>query len=155
MNERSHNEERLAEWTDRTLKQLPLQAAPATLAPRVLAQLARQKAVPWHRKPWMNWPRHFQILSVLLFAGLVGSIAGILLPNLNAMSLTGSAASQDWVKPVSTTLGVLGALGNAASAVLRNTQGWVIASLLGILASIYLSCLGLGTACWRIIANTR
>ncbi len=153
MNERHTNEERLADWADRTLKQLPARPAPATLAPRVLARLTRQQVVPWHRKPWMNWPRHFQLLSVLLFAGIVGSVAGLLLPSLDAMSL--SATSQEWVKPVTTTMGVLSALGNAVSLLLRNTHSWVLAIVLGVLASLYFSCLGLGAACWRIVANTR
>lgn len=153
MNERQSHEERLAVWADRTLKQLPARPAPATLAPRILAQIARQSNLAWYQKPWMNWPRHFQLLSALLFAGVIGGIYGFLLPALG--SVQPPVNTSEWVEPVSTTVSILGVLGNAAAAVLKNTQGWVLATGLGILACLYLSCIGLGTACWRIVSNTR
>lgn len=153
MNERQSNEAGLAAWADRTLKQLPPRSAPATLAPRVLAQIARQPALAWYRRPWMSWPRQFQWLSVVLFAMVMGCLYGLLWPALTSVNVT--AAPTEWVQPVSTTVTIFGALGNAAASVLRNTQGWVLATGLGILASLYLSCIGLGTACWRIVSNTR
>ena len=153
MNEFQNNEERLAAWADRTLKQLPARPAPSTFAPRVLTLIARQAASPWYRKPWTNWPRPLQILSVLLFSGLMAAVYAFLLPQLDAV---GPAVNADqWTQPVSTTFGVLGTLGNAAVAVLRNTQGWVLACILGVIATLYFGCIGLGAACWRIASNSR
>ncbi len=55
----------LAAWADQTLRQLPMRRAPASLMPRVLAALARQRALPWYQQPWFRWPRHFQMLAFL------------------------------------------------------------------------------------------
>ena len=148
----------LAAWADQALRQLPARRAPATLAPRVLAALARQRVQAWYRRPWLNWPRHFQVLSFLLFAGVIGAAAWVLLPHADAVSLADmerSLAQSDAIKPVSTVVSVSGALGNALLLVLRNTQAWVLAAVLGALAFLWCSCLGLGTACWRLASNNR
>jgi hypothetical protein len=153
MNERQNNQDRLAAWADETLKQLPARPAPSTLAPRVFALIARQAAAPWYRRPWMSWPRHFQILSVLVFSGVMAAVYAVLLPQLDAVSPT--VNPDQWTQPVSTTVNLLGTLGNAAVAVLRSTQGWVLATVLGVIAMLYFGCIGLGAACWRIVSNSR
>lgn len=158
MNELRSNEEKLAAWADRALKQLPARRAPATLAPRVLAALAQQRVLPWHRRPWLDWPRHFQVLSFLLFAGLAGAAAWLLLPHTDALSLANAKATlaqSEAVKPVSLAVSVFSALGNALLLMLRNTQAWVLAAVLGAFAFLWCSCLGLGTACWRLAAGRR
>ncbi len=158
MNDNGRNEEKLAAWADQALKQLPARRAPATLAPRVLAALAKQRALPWYRQPWLNWPRHFQVLSLVLFAGLLGAITWFLLPHADALTLANAKqtlSQSEAVRPVSVTMGVLSALGNALVLVLGNLQAWVIAAALGALAFLYFSCLGLGTACWRLANGNR
>lgn len=158
MNEGRHNEEPLAAWADRALKQLPARRAPATLAPRVLAALARQHALPWHRQPWLNWPRHFQVLSFFLFAGLVTAVVWFLLPQADALSLAHAQQTlgrTEGAKFVTTLLGFLSTLGGAVLTVLRYTHIWILAAALGALAFLWCSCVGLGTACWRLAGNTR
>ncbi len=158
MNDNRHNEEKLAAWADQALKQLPARRAPATLAPRVLAALAKQPALPWYRRPWLNWPRHMQLLSFVLFAGIIGAVGWFLLPHADALNLANAKqtlAQSEGVRPVSVAMGVLTTLGNALVLVLGNVKGWVIAAGLGVLGFLYCSCLGLGTACWRLSAGNR
>ncbi|HTH46176.1 MAG TPA: hypothetical protein VMB21_01565 [Candidatus Limnocylindria bacterium] len=158
MNDDRRHEEQLAAWADQALKQLPARRAPATLAPRVLAALAKQRVRAWYRQPWLNWPRHFQVLSFLLFAGALAATAWFLLPHAEALTLANAKqtlAQSETVRPVSAAVSLLSALGSALVLVLGNLKAWVVAAALGGLAFLYCSCLGLGTACWRLATGTR
>lgn len=158
MNEGRQPEEQLAAWADHALKQLPARKAPATLAPRILAALARQRALPWYRQPWFNWPRHFQVLSFALAALVVAGLAWVVVPHADGASLEAAkqtAAQLDVVKPVATTFDVLGTLGNATALLLKNLSGWALAALLGGAAFLWCSTIGLGTAAWRLAAGER
>lgn len=158
MNDDRRNEEKLAAWADQALKQLPARRAPATLAPRVLAALAKQRALPWYRQPWLNWPRHFQVLSFVLFAGLLGAITWFLLPHADALTLANAKqtlAQTEGGRSVFSVMGIFSTLGNAVLTVLRYTNAWVVAVALGALAFLWCSCVGLGTACWRLAGGTR
>ncbi|MBM3843623.1 MAG: hypothetical protein FJ397_10260 [Verrucomicrobia bacterium] len=55
----------LAAWTHATLRALPSPTAPATLAGRVLAELARREARPWWRREVAGWPRSARLIFVL------------------------------------------------------------------------------------------
>ncbi len=65
----------LEKQMDRELRSLPAPRAPETLAPRVMAAIAAQTALPWHRRPWFEWPRGWQVasaaLTVVFFAVLM------------------------------------------------------------------------------------
>ena len=148
----------LAVWADQALRQLPARRAPATLAPRVLAASARQKASAWHQRPWLDWPRHFQLLSLALFAGLVGAVVWFLAPHADAVSLANakqSLAQNEGLRTVSIAVDVLSTLGSAMVMVLRSAHLWVIASACGAMAFLWCSCVGLGTACWRLAGDFR
>lgn len=160
MNDHRQPEEQLAAWADHALKQLPARKAPVTLAPRVMALVARQqaRALAWHRQPWFKWPRHFQVLALVLATALVAGLAWLVVPNANAVSLESAklAASQlDAVKPVTTTFDILGTLGNATALLLKSLSGWTLAAVLGAAAFVWCSTLGLGTAAWRLAAGHR
>jgi len=66
----------LAAWTHATLRSLPPPAAPAALAGRVLAELARRETLPWWRREVACWPRSARLTFVLAAgAGAVLSAA--------------------------------------------------------------------------------
>jgi hypothetical protein len=60
---------------DRQLQQLPALQAPVTLLPRVLTAVGQLDRSPWYSRPWVTWPRGFQVASatfaLLVIAGLV------------------------------------------------------------------------------------
>ena len=148
----------LATWADRTLRQLPARRAPSTLAPRVLAWLARQQTLPWYQRPWFRWPRHFQLLSVVLGAAIAGAVIWFLLPHADAVSLASAKQAAEQFQPVrdvATTAGIFTTLGNALLLVVKSLNGWLLATLLGAFAVAWSTTLGLGTACWRLAAGSR
>jgi hypothetical protein len=158
MSDPRKHDEPLAAWTDHALKQLPARPAPATLAPRILAALARRRALPWYRTPWFNWPRHFQVLSAVLAAAVVGVGLWLILPHTDAVTLASAkqaAGNLEIVRPVSVTASILGTLGNAFLLVVKSLNTWVLAGLLGAFALVWSTTLGLGTACWRMASGAR
>lgn len=70
---------------DDELRQLPGPKAPGTLIPKVFAAIHARQAIPWYRRPWFEWPRRWQVLSViaisLLVAGLEWLALNISLPD--------------------------------------------------------------------------
>ena len=59
-------------WHKR-LRALPDLPAPAELIPNVLQRLAATESLPWHRRPWLEWPRPLQVCSAFFLAGLIGA----------------------------------------------------------------------------------
>ncbi len=62
----------LQQLIDRELKALPAPRAPQTLLPRVLAATVHAKPGRWYARPWLEWPRRWQLASatVLLALGI-------------------------------------------------------------------------------------
>ncbi|HAB16185.1 MAG TPA: hypothetical protein PLX89_12840 [Verrucomicrobiota bacterium] len=158
MNEGRQPQEPLAAWADHTLKQLPPRPAPKTLAPRVLAALARQRALPWYRQTWFQWPRHLQVFAGLVAAAVFGAGIWFLIPHADTVSfeLARQAAQQfEPVREVGVTAGILKTLGSALLLLVKSLNGWALAGLLAVAAFIWSTTLGLGTACWRLASGSR
>ena len=62
--------ERLA---GRSLRRLPLPAAPSTLLPRVLAAIEACARRPWYARAWLAWPAGWQAASVAAFVALLAT----------------------------------------------------------------------------------
>ena len=158
MKEGRSSQEPLAEWTDQVLRQLPARRAPASLAPRILQAIARQRALPWYRRPWMEWPRLYRVITAVATLLVLGFGGWWILPHADVVSLSAAteAASQfETVREVSVTAGILKSLGQAVLLVVRSLHAWVLAGLLGLAALIWTTTLGLGTVCWRLASGTR
>lgn len=55
----------------RRLAQLPPPRAPRTLLPRVLAEVRRSRRISWYGRPWVEWSRSGQVVSLLVLAALI------------------------------------------------------------------------------------
>ena len=66
------NADDLQDVIDRELRDLPAPRAPQTLLPRVLAATVGRKPAPWYARPWLEWPRVWQVASatVLVATGV-------------------------------------------------------------------------------------
>jgi hypothetical protein len=150
MKDPRHPEDPLARWAGGVLGQLPDRTAPPSLAPRILAAVARHAMRPWYQ---LQWPLPLQALAVVLMISAIAAAWGLLLPRADAVGTSAAelAASQlGVVRPVGTLASLASALGNALLLVLRGLNSWVTVAGLGILALFWSTTLGLGTACWRL-----
>jgi ferric-dicitrate binding protein FerR (iron transport regulator) len=132
----------------RHLRALPPRRAPASLAPRVLGEIARREALPWWRRPPARWPRVPQLGLILACAASVP---------LAWRSLAWLAAGGDLLTrraglPVATLRDLLHAA-LAAQSSLRLIDGavppsWLLAGL-AFAGALYGALLGLGAIAYR------
>ena len=148
------NEPRLAERIDHELRQLAPIKAPATLAPRVLAALAAHAHQPWWKKSWAHWPFGLRVIfSVLLLAAAGAFIyAGTrFAPDVSLAPMLARLESYfDFLAPV---WQLLAALGIAFTSVVLSSGQLFLWSAVALAAVMYLTCVGLGTLCYRVALN--
>lgn len=139
------------------LRQLPVLKAPATLLARVMAALQARQALPWYRRPWPSWPRKIQCLLgplLTIFPLLAFYLSRIAWNNL---ATSGVAREVDQKLSLLSLAGsTIDTLVNAFWLAGRALMGQPIL-LAGIIVSVlmYLACIGIGTACFRVILNPR
>jgi hypothetical protein len=146
-------EKALERQIHRRLRELPDLPAPSTLLPRVMAQVRLRVEQPWWRRPLAAWPKRWQVvlvLGLLSLLGLVGWLQWAWEFDLGAVLAAGSDALIDrlgWLARASLTF--LGGMALALRAGLANY--WAYA--LGFLLVMYVGCVGIGTACVRLVWN--
>lgn len=139
------------------LRQLPVLKAPATLLARVMAALQARQALPWYRRPWPSWPRKIQCLLgplLTIFPWLAFYLSRIAWNNL---ATSGVAREVDQKLSLLSLAGsTIDTLVNAFWLAGRALMGQPILWA-GIIVSVlmYLACIGIGTACFRVILNPR
>ena len=139
------------------LRQLPVLKAPATLLARVMAALQARQALPWYRRPWPSWPRKIQCLLgplLTIFPWLAFYLSRIAWNNL---------ATSGVAREVDQKLSLLSLAGSTIDTLVN--AFWLAGQALmgqpiiraGIIVSVlmYLACIGIGTACFRVILNPR
>lgn len=136
----------LQQFVDRELKRLPTPRAPQTLLPRVLAATVGRKAVPWYRRPWLEWPRPWQLASLVGIAAIAAGLSFVfsIVPPGLAERLTGGAPGR---------IGASGAALDEAATVVRLLWHVVIAPvafyLLVLTVSVTLTCAAIWAALER------
>jgi len=145
----------LGDWESRldcALKNLPDRQAPATLVPRVLQAIQARARLPWWRRTWWNWPPAAQIFSLLICSAILGGV--VLLCEQSSLSPVIEATSawvSDLFAPLAPLWHCLGSLSGALVLVAHKlgTLVFLIGALLCL--GMYLSCVGLGTLCYRLV----
>ncbi|MBX3744228.1 MAG: hypothetical protein KF833_02875 [Verrucomicrobiae bacterium] len=147
-------EQELEQAVDRALRALPERSAPATLMPRVRQAIAERQRLPWWRKSFQHWPGPAR----WMFLGLTTALAVLV---LSAGWGGSDGAGYRWMAQealavagyLEVAAGVLGTLTNAGLAV-AGTLGpawiWGAAAVAG---ACYLTTLGLGTFCYRLVSQ--
>lgn len=131
-------------------QRLPEIEAPPTLIPRVLAAVRAKEQRAWWQRSWFDWPAGWQIFSLAFLLALP------------AFVFVGSGWAWDRFQPnapdsilsfvtfLRALADIADGLGNALFVTLRSLeQPWVLACT-GLMAVMYLTCIGLGTACVRV-----
>jgi hypothetical protein len=116
-----------------------------------MAALEAKACRPWYRRPWWDWPSVLQVLSLLGLSGLLG-VATWLVMHAGQIEWAGAVGREahSLTAPLSPAWSVLTALAGAAAAVLRGLSGWVFLAGGAFCILMYLSCVGLGTAFYRV-----
>lgn len=148
-------EKQLEELFQRQFAKLPDRQAPSTLMPRVLAAI-KMRARHWWQRPWLNWPSHWQVLSLALsVSAIILAVYGstVAWHDLRANVLVPTFA--EWFKSFAVIIDSFETLGRALWLVLSSVKPiWLIAAG-SFLFAMYVSCLGLGTMVYRISTSRR
>jgi hypothetical protein len=149
-------ESRWAAELDRRLKDLPDRRAPATLAPRVMAAVRARAASPWYRRTWWQWPALAQGLSLLVFSALLGGLTWVCL-HAGRDELASSVGSYltEGFAVFAPLWSLLATLVEAFVLVLKQVPLLAWAGVAAFFSVMYLSCIGLGTALYRIALPRR
>ena len=141
---------KLEDQIQRALQGLPELSAPAALAPRVMAAIRAQAGRPWWRQSWTAWPWQIQTASLALLA-----VVAV------ALSLAGGWAWQAASRPdvAGHWFDTLPAWGDTllnTSALLFRHAGtnWLVLGLATVIL-MYLTCVGVGTLCFRLVFSKR
>ncbi len=147
------HQEILAELIHKELLKLPEHQAPANLIPDVLKSIEERKRC-WWKQAWTEWP--FTARMLLLPAAL--ACGGALLLVLRSMSKwqlmdhTANVAG-NYLHALSPLLDLVATLSIAAMLALQSLeQSWIIGAA-SVVFMMYLSCVALGTACFRVAAQ--
>ena len=142
----------LARQLDRALKDLPSVAAPPSLARNVRALLEARARRPWWQRAWWEWPlaarATFAALAVLAGAALS---SGSFLVGEGAESYSQSLLQQFTSPAPAMDLAHFDSLADAASLVWDRAARPLLTIAGGIALALYLTCIGLGTACFRLL----
>lgn len=143
------------EFTDlihRQLMKLPERTAPENLIPRVLRRIERRQRCWWLR-PWGTWPFSAKCFSLPLLASCLGAwlFGAGLVAGLPLADWIGGSA-EGFLRPAASGWELLVTLGRAVVLVEQSlAQPWVLAVVGGIVFLMYLTCLAVGTVCFRVV----
>ncbi len=150
MNAQGTSDERLERLLNRTLRELPLRAAPRSLAARVLDEIERRATRPWWRLSFAHWPDLARSVFVLGCGGLVWLSA---LEAIWALGILGAphgpvAISLSWAREAAAFTGVIG---NILAALERAVPSAWLSGGLAVSATLYAVLFGLAVAGYRIL----
>ncbi len=151
-----NSQQSLEDLIHRELTKLPERTAPDTLMPRVLAQIRARERRPWWQRAWPSWPLAAQLASMpLLLAAAAFTVYGLSVIWQFAQGATEFGSVWETLESVSSVFDILGVLGNAVL-VLGRSFGpqWLLLALL-VPVGLYLTCVGLGTLCYRMASYRR
>jgi hypothetical protein len=135
---------------DRSLRELPVRRAPATLESRVLAELARRAALPWWRRSFAHWPQAARAVFVsmcVILVGLAFAAGGWAASGLRSLHAAG-VWPMPWAREAVAVMGVAQWLsGELARAI---PPDWIYGGLAAG-ALLYTALFGLGVAAYRAL----
>ena len=132
----------------RRLAELPPPRAPRTLAPRVMAQVRRQRESAWYGHPWIAWPRVWQVVSVGLLFGLCASAWHVVEGALGVFDTYGATRLGTGIVAVTDTFV---ALADSARILRRVILEPIVGHLMAVMAMVYMVGAFLGAALTRLL----
>lgn len=151
MNPPSAHEPRATRALDRALRDLPNLPAPPALERRVLAAIAREKALPWWRRDFQHWPVAARGGFLVLTLGLasLGLVAVPGTPGNGAVPFpTRFAGEPAWLDALISACSAVRHLGEI---LLRHLPPLWLYAALAVVAAAHAACVGLGAAAYRAL----
>lgn len=156
MNPSPDSHDRLERTIHRALRDLPPRRAPRSLEERVLAEIARQAALPWWRKSFVHWPLPARVGFLVLSTAIAGLVLVLTVwggAGLEALPLRAVFAQQfTWMEH---GLTVLHALRGFGEIIARNVPPVWFYAVLAFIASLYAAFFGLGAAAYKALYAQR
>ena len=145
------NHDKLEQEISRELKALPELTAPAAVAGRVMAAIARRAQVPWYRRSWVAWPVAAQgtalAAMLVLFGGLC--LAGWEFSHAETTTQALHRAGH-WFSGFNTIGSLFNIFADAALVVVKKLGTTFLVACLAVAALGYAIFLGLGTVYFRL-----
>jgi hypothetical protein len=151
-----HEQEKLERAIHETLRALPPRRAPASLETRVLAEIARRRALPWWKTNFTNWPLGAR---VAFFLGSAGIVKLVLMAIVWAMAGFDAARFHEAFGPhfaiLEAAITVARALGDFVVVTIRAIPPLWLYGGAAIFAALYVALFGLGAAAYRTLYVNR
>jgi hypothetical protein len=146
-------EKKLEELIHRELRQLPDLQAPPGIIQRVRATLEARARLPWYQRSWFTWPLPLRLASAAMMLALVSGLTWL----ISHVSVRPTGLEFPLVESptVSTLMSVTSAIANALVLTARAINPIYLAAALALVAMMYISCIALGTVCYRIAWDKR
>ena len=134
------------------LQKLPPLSAPAGLISNTLAAIKEQAGRPWWQQPFLAWhPKARLLLFIVLTALLAAAVFGVRWVAQFTGLYSLPERLVDSIQSLSPFWEAGLALVNAAGCLLRSISTTWLITVLSLGAFVYLSCLGLGVTCYRLV----
>jgi hypothetical protein len=150
------HEQRLERTVHRALRSLPPRRAPRSLEERVLAEIARQAALPWWRKSFAHWPLPARVGFLMLSTGIAAFVLLLTVwggAGLDALPFRSAFAQQfAWME---SGLTVVRALKGFVDIVVRNVPPLWFYGIVAFIAALYAAFFGLGAAAYKALYAQR
>lgn len=143
MTQRDPNES-LERSIDRLLREQPLRRAPASLAERVLAEIARREARPWWQKGFQAWPAAARVLFCVACLGIVAFAVELPAWLVNALDSSLPQSLSRGIALWKTMVAIGGSISHIAPA------SWVYGAM-ALIALLYTAFFGAGIAAYRTL----
>jgi hypothetical protein len=151
-----HSNSKLEELIDREFSKLTERPAPQTLIPRVLATIQARAQKRWWRESWFGWPIGPKVISIAFLAALVPiAFSGGAMAWAGATNPIFLETVHGWITTLVAMGGILSTLANAITLILSSIGRFWMCLGLTIALLMYLSCVGIGTLCFRLALNKR
>lgn len=121
-----------------------------------MAAIRARTALPWYRRTWWQWPPVAQVFSLLVVSTLLGTLTWVCL-HAGREDVAGSVGIYltEVVAVFAPVWSLVSTLGEATALILKQVPLLAWAGIVAFLGTMYLFCIGLGTALYRIALPRR